>query len=134
VHLIEYSNDDLPGSTAILTGAIGDFGEAVSVYPNGTVVPVHNSEYNFALTQGSSRINVAALDKNIGAAYIHFPEDTRTCSGYVSVTWKSPAVAGSGTGLYEGTVVNFNLGCNDRRDRSEAERLRVRWVACTRGD
>ena len=56
MHLVEYSNDDLPGSTAILTGAIGDFGEAVSVYPNGTVDPAHNSEYNFALTQGSFRI------------------------------------------------------------------------------
>jgi len=41
-------------SRVILTGVIGDFGEAVSVYPDGTIDPQHNAELNVALTRARS--------------------------------------------------------------------------------
>jgi hypothetical protein len=37
----------------VLSGAIGDFGEAVSVLPNGTVDPEHSSQEKLLMTQGS---------------------------------------------------------------------------------
>ena len=37
-----YSSNDGPKSTAILTGAVGDFGEAVRIYAHGTI----EKEYN----------------------------------------------------------------------------------------
>ena len=52
----------------ILTGAIGDFGEAVSVYPDGTINPQHNAELNLALTRGSFRKRIAARMVSLWAA------------------------------------------------------------------
>jgi hypothetical protein len=50
-HIVGYSDNDGPRSRVILTGVIGDFGEAVSVYPDGTIDPQHNAELNVALTR-----------------------------------------------------------------------------------
>ena len=58
-HLIFYSvNSDGPAFQAILTGEIGDFGPAVSVYPNGQVDPDHNSDLSLRLTRGSFRLSI----------------------------------------------------------------------------
>ncbi len=43
VHLVDYTDNDGPDSAVILTGAIADFGKAVSVNPDGSVNPEHNS-------------------------------------------------------------------------------------------
>jgi hypothetical protein len=109
VHLTDYSDSDGATSTVILTGAVGDFGKAVSIYPNGTINPQHNSELRLALARGSFRISVADLDKQIVSAFRQFPSNTSTCSGTVTATGATPIVAGSGTGSYKGIRGNFNL-------------------------
>ncbi len=96
-------------SAVILTGAIGDFGEAVSVHPNGTVDPDHSSELSLALRDGSFRVSIADLDKKFVSAMRHFPSNASTCSGTVTVAAAAPIVAGSGTGSYRGISGNFNL-------------------------
>ncbi len=102
VHLTDYSNSDGVTSAVILTGAIGDFGKAVSVYPNGTADPQHDSQLNLALAHGSFRLNIAGLDKQLVAAFRHFPASTSTCSGTVTATGAVPIVPGSGDGAYRG--------------------------------
>jgi hypothetical protein len=109
VHVFDYTDNDGVGSTVILTGAIGDLGEAVSVNANGTINPEHNSELNLALNQGSFRIRIAGLDKKLVSALSHVHLNTSTCSLHVTATGAAPIVAGSGTGSYRGISGNFNL-------------------------
>jgi hypothetical protein len=109
VFFTSYQNDDLPGATVVLSGAIGDFGEAVTVLPNGTVDPEHSSQSNLALTQGSFRIVIGPLHVKFLTALSHAPYNLNTCSGHVAVTGAAPVVAGSGTGAYKGISGNFKL-------------------------
>lgn len=100
VHLTEYSSDDGPRSSVILTGAIGDFGEAISVHPDGTINPDHDSQSRLELSHGSFRLDIKALDSKLVAAFDHLQPDPRTCSAHTSVTAAAPIVKGSGTGSY----------------------------------
>ena len=110
VHLTAYTNNDGPTDTVIVTGAVGDYGTAVSVYPNGTVDPDHNSELKLQLAHGTFRLDAAALDKAFVAAMLQdFPSNTTTCSGNVDVTGQVPVVAGSGSGAYKGIGGSFTL-------------------------
>ncbi len=108
VHLTDYQANDGVRSTVIVTGAIGDFGQAVSVYPSGKPDPEHNSELRLGLTRGSFRLRIAALDKKIVRAFRHFPPNMRTCSGNVVVKAATPIVAGSGTGAYRRISGSFH--------------------------
>jgi hypothetical protein len=108
VHIIDYSlNSDGPWSKVILTGAIGDWGQAVTVHPNGTIDPQHTSELRLALQQGSFRLNIASLHKKVIRAYSPWASNKSTCSGSVSFTMAAPIVAGSGTGSYRGISGSF---------------------------
>jgi hypothetical protein len=108
VHFIDYSvNSDGPDSSVIVTGAIGDWGHGVTVYPDGKVDPDHTSELEFRLTHGSFRISFGDLDKEIVHAYDHWPANRRTCSASIAVTGTTPIVAGSGTGSYRGVTGQF---------------------------
>jgi hypothetical protein len=109
VFFTAYQNDDLPGATVVLSGAIGDFGAAVSVLRNGAVDPEHSSQFNLALTQGSFRIVIGPLHAKLLKALSHALYNLRTCSGHVSVTGAAPVVAGSGTGAYKGISGSFTL-------------------------
>jgi hypothetical protein len=109
VRFTAYTNDDLPGATVVLTGAIGDFGAAVSVLPNGTIDPEHSSEFNLALAHGSFRILIGPLHAKLVQAFAHFKPNLRTCSGHVAATGAAPVVTGSGTGSYKGIRGNFRL-------------------------
>lgn len=110
VRFTAYANDDLPGATVVLTGAIGDFGQAVSVLPDGTIDPEHTSEFNLALTHGSFRITIGPLHEQLVQAFVNnFKPNPRTCSGHVAVTGAAPVVAGSGTGSYQGIRGTFRL-------------------------
>jgi hypothetical protein len=109
VHHFDYSSGDGAGSTVVLTGAIGDFGHAVSVYPDGRIDPDHNSQLNVALTRGSFRIDLAGLDTMISPAVDHVPLNPVTCSGDVTVAGAAPVVTGSGTGAYRGITGRFDL-------------------------
>jgi hypothetical protein len=108
-HLIDYTDNDGTKSTVILTGAIGDYGQAVSIYPNGKPDPDHNSQLNLALTHGSFRLSIKELDKQIVSAFSHFPSNTTTCSGNVTAAGSAPIVAGSGTGAYKGISGAFDM-------------------------
>jgi hypothetical protein len=110
VHIIDYSiNSDGPYLRAILTGAIGDYGPAVTVYPDGRVDPQHTSQMRLSLTHGSFRLGIGALDKQIVKAYSHWPVDRATCSGSISFTITAPVVPGSGTGMYRGISGSFSV-------------------------
>jgi hypothetical protein len=69
-HIMVYSIDsDGPDFRAIVTGAVGDYGPAVTVHPDGSVDPDHTSEMELRLTHGSFRLSISALDAKIVAAY-----------------------------------------------------------------
>jgi hypothetical protein len=109
VFLTAYQNDDLPGATAVLSGAIGDFGAAVAVLPDGKVDPEHSSQLRLALTQGSFRIVIGPLHAKLQNALSHASYNRRTCSGHVAVTGAAPVAAHSGTGAYKGISGSFKL-------------------------
>lgn len=110
VHLVDYTDNDGPDSGVILTGAIGDYGKAVSVNPDGSVNPDHNSQLELRLSRGSFRLDIAALDKAFVSAFAaRFPTDAGTCSGFVTASRPVPIVAGSGTGAYQGVSGQFDL-------------------------
>ena len=92
---------------AIVSGVIGDYGPAVSIYPNGQVDPAHNSELELRLAHGSFRLSIAALDKTFVKATSHEPIYPKTCTDLLSVTGTTPIVAGSGTGAYRGIRGSF---------------------------
>ena len=85
---------------AIVSGVIGDYGPAVSIYPDGQVDPAHNSELDLRLTHGSFRLSIGALIKAFVKAAAHEPVYPKTCTDLISVTGTTPIVAGSGTGAY----------------------------------
>jgi len=109
VYFTAYQNDDLPGATVVLTGAIGDFGEAVSVLPNGMVDPEHSSQLRLGLAQGTFRISIGPLHAKFVNALSHAPYDLKTCSGHAAVTGPAPVVPGSGTGAYTGISGTLEL-------------------------
>lgn len=111
VRLVAYADSDGSVATAVLTGAIGDLGTAVSVEPDGTIDPNHDAEVSLALSHGSFRIDIAAVDRTFLGAIRRatFQPSNNTCSGSVSVTGTAPIVAGSGTGGYRGIHGGFQL-------------------------
>jgi hypothetical protein len=94
-------NSDGPDFAVVLSGAVGDYGPAVSVHPDGTVDPDHTSQLSLRLKKGTFRLSIARLDKAVVAATSRW-KTTRTCSFHAAVTAPTPVVAGSGTGLYKG--------------------------------
>ena len=92
---------------AIVSGVIGDYGPAVSIYPDGQVAPARNSELALRLTHGSFRLGIAAIEKAFVTAASHEPIYPKTCTDLISVTGTTPIVAGSGTGAYRGIHGRF---------------------------
>lgn len=92
---------------AIVSGLIGDYGPAVSVHPDGQVDPSHSSEMELRLTDGSFRLNIAALTKKFVKATSHEPTYPKTCSDLISVTGSTSIVPGSGTRAYRGIRGSF---------------------------
>jgi hypothetical protein len=92
---------------AIVSGVIGDYGPAVSIYPDGQVDPAHNSQMALRLTGGSFRLSIAALIKAFVTAASHEPIYPKTCTDLITVTGTTPIVAGSGTGAYYGIRGGF---------------------------
>jgi hypothetical protein len=100
-------NSDGAYFRAIVTGAIGDTGPAVTIYPDGKVDPAHNSEMVLKLAHGTFRLAIRALDKAFVKATSHEPIYPKTCSDLLSVTSTTPIVPGSGTGAYRGISGSF---------------------------
>jgi hypothetical protein len=109
VDLTDYSDDDSARSTVILTGAVGDYGQAVTVHGTGSTDPEHGDQLELRLAHGSFRLRVADLDKKIVDAFVRFPPNTTTCSGRVSATGPAPIVPGSGAGEYRKITGTFTL-------------------------
>ena len=110
VHLTAFTTNDGPAEQVILAGAVADYGQAVSVNPDGSVNPEHNSLLELQLQHGTFRLDIAAIDKDFVYAMGHeFPSDPATCSGTVAVTHHVPVVKGSGTGAYQGASGDFTL-------------------------
>lgn len=109
-HITLYSvNSDGPYFRAILTGAVGDYGPAVTVRPDGTVDPEHTSQMELRLTHGSFRLSIAGLDTKIADAFRDRPYNVSTCSDSISFTAAFPVVAGSGIGSYRGISGGFTM-------------------------
>ncbi len=108
-HLTAYGQGDGTKLTAILTGAIGDFGKAVFVHANGTIDPEHSADLQLRLMQGSFRLSVVGLDKKLVSAFGRVQFNAKTRSGHVSVTGAAPIVSGSGSGSYKGIGGSFTL-------------------------
>jgi hypothetical protein len=109
-HLTAYTTNDGPTEQVILTGAVADYGPALSVNPDGSTNPEHNSQLELQLQRGTFRLDIAAIDKAFVAEMGHqFPTDPATCSGSLSVTQRAPIVSGSGTGAYRNVAGDFTL-------------------------
>jgi hypothetical protein len=109
VHLMVYSiNSDGPDLRAIVSGAIGDYGPAVTVFPNGKVDPSHTHDLELKLTRGSFKLSITELDKKFVAVTTHEPIYPRTCSDYMTASATMPIVPGSGTGAYRGISGSFH--------------------------
>jgi hypothetical protein len=101
IQLTAYSDNDGAKSTVVLTGSIGDFGQATRTYANGVVEKEYN-QLDVVLTHGSFRLSIVGVEDQLVSAFDHFPSNTRTCSGIVTASGATPIVAGSGTGSYQG--------------------------------
>jgi hypothetical protein len=109
-HLTGFTTNDGPSEQVILSGAVGDYGQGVSVNPDGSVNPEHNGQLELQLQHGTFRLDIAAIDKAFVSAMAHeFPTDPATCSGTIEVTQRVPVVKGSGTGAYQGVSGDFSL-------------------------
>jgi hypothetical protein len=106
VQFTAYSGTDGAKSVVVITGAIGDFGQAVRTYANGKIEKQYN-QLNFVVTHGSFRVSIVSLESQLVSAFNHFPSNTMTCSGIVTATGTTPIVAGSGTGVYKGISGTF---------------------------
>jgi hypothetical protein len=108
VHLAIWSvNSDGPDFQAILSGAIGDYGPAQTVLPDGKVDPEHTRQMELELRHGTVRLYIDGIVSKFQAQTAHEPIYPATCSDYFSVTANVPLVAGSGTGAYRGIRGDF---------------------------
>jgi hypothetical protein len=109
-HLMVYSiNSDGPDFRAIVSGAIGDYGPAVTVLPNGKVDPSHTHDLELKLTRGTFKLSLTELDKKFVAVTSHEPIYPRTCSDYLTASAPMAIVPGSGTGAYRGISGRFTV-------------------------
>ena len=107
-HIMVYSiNSDGPDFRAIVTGTIGDYGPAVTVFPNGKVDPSHTHDLELKLIHGTFKLSITELDQKFVAVTSHEPIYPRTCSDYMTASAPMPIVPGSGTGAYRGISGRF---------------------------
>ena len=131
-HLMVYSiNSDGPDFRAIVTGAIGDYGPAVTVFPDGTADPSHTHDRELKLTRGSFKLSITELDKRFTAVTRHEPIYPRTCSDYMTASAPMVIMPGSGTGAYRGISGRFTVTITgDEVERSPCPTASAfRWQA-----
>jgi hypothetical protein len=109
-HILVYSiNTDGPSFRSVVTGAIGDYGPALTVLPDGKPDPSQSSQLELKLTRGSFRIDITALDKAFVKATSNEPIYSGTCSDFVRVTATAHVVKHSGTGSYQRISGSFQM-------------------------
>lgn len=108
-HILLYNiNSDGPHYRAVVTGAISDYGPAVTVYPNGKVDPGHSHQMELQLKDGTFRLSIASLEKEFFSRVEHGFVPS-ACSHYSSFETPVPIVGGSGTGAYTGITGSFDI-------------------------
>jgi hypothetical protein len=126
VEFTGYSSGDGPKSVAVLTGAIGDYGEAIRTTSSGSARSEYN-ELELSMTRGSFRLDIAGIEGELGKAIFGaFPTHASTCSGEVSVSGATPVIAGTGTGAYKGLQGSLHMTITI----NEVEE----WPTCPRTD
>jgi hypothetical protein len=119
VNLTVWSIDsDGPDFQAILSGAIGDYGPAVTVLPDGKVDPEHTSDMELELRHGTFRLYIDGIVGKFRALTSHEPVYAATCSDYFHVSATVPVVTGSGTGAYRGISGKFSLVLAGNEDQT----------------
>jgi hypothetical protein len=109
-HILVYNvNSDGAAFQAVVTGKIGDYGPALTVYPNGKTDTSHSNLLELKLTKGSFRLDIAALGKAFVKAAGGEPIYPQTCSDFATATATAPVVAHSGTGSYRDASGSFRL-------------------------
>jgi hypothetical protein len=99
VNLSDYSDNDGPTSSVVLSGAIGDYGRAVRISSGNTP----DGELKLIMSRGSFGLDIASVEtKLIKAIGTDFPTNSSTCSGLETVTGTAPIMTDSGTGSYKG--------------------------------
>jgi hypothetical protein len=104
-----YSDNDGPIATAVVTGAVGDYGRLVSVLADGRMDPQHNNDLRFELHRGSFVVNIRGLGRSLATDFATFPPNRTTCSGRVTATRRAPVVSGEGMGAYASLTGALNL-------------------------
>ncbi len=108
-NIMVYSlNSDGPYASAIVTGAVGDHGSAITIDPGGKPSRDNASDLEFKLTRGSFRLSIAGISRKLVSAASHEPVYPGTCSTFIRVTAATPIVPGSGTGSYRGIRGSFS--------------------------
>ncbi|HSX28374.1 MAG TPA: hypothetical protein VLF60_02895 [Candidatus Saccharimonadales bacterium] len=105
VHLIDYTDNDGAESTVALSGAIGDFGNAIRSDDHGAVMTLN-------LSHGTFQLDITDLAKRFTTVVGTTAFNRATCSGNVSVAGPASIVANSGTGAYKGVSGSFLLTMN----------------------
>jgi hypothetical protein len=92
------------GASIVITGAIGDYGKALSVNANGTANP--NGNYvKITLHRGGFTVNSTTLNQKSNNAQPI--ANMTTCSAWLSVS--GPVTLSAGTGLYKGISGTVNV-------------------------
>jgi hypothetical protein len=103
---------------AILSGAIGDYGPAVTVLPDGKADPEHTSDLELELRHGTFRLDIGGIAGALRAQTGHEPTYHETCSDYFhGITATVPIVTGSGTGTYHGLRGSFSMSLTVNEDQ-----------------
>jgi len=110
-------DSDGPDFQAVLSGAIGDYGPAVTVLPDGKVDPEHTGDMELELRRGTFRLYIDGIASKFRAQTSHEPVYATTCSDYFHVTGNVPVVAGSGTGSYRGIRGDFSFALSGVEDQ-----------------
>ena len=93
-------------ATILMTGAIGDYGNALTIDKNGT--PDSNGNYvKVTLHKGGFEINSTALNAKTNNLGSQTPINRATCSMAASVS--APVTLLDGTGLYAGITGTLKL-------------------------
>ena len=101
VHLTEYTDNDSTTSSVILSGAVGDYGNAKR--DDG------GNQLDLKLSRGTFRLDIADLDARFLARMRHLTVNRHSCSAEATASGRASIVAGSGTGAYSTVSGAFNL-------------------------
>jgi hypothetical protein len=101
VHLTDYTDSDLPTSSVILIGAIGDFGSGRLDKSTGY--------FDLDLSHGSLTLQFADLETRFLDVLRGLSVNQSTCSAFAQVSGVAPIVSGTGTGSYANLTGTFSL-------------------------